>query len=254
MKVMVLGGKGESTNAVIHALHSTYPDMSVILEEDVPFKTFIKRRIRRFGFWVVVGQMIFVFLIPRHLRRRSRDRVAEIKYKYGLNTADIFSDTVRRYDVKSINDDAVIEIIKKENPEIIIVNGTRIISAKILDSVDIPFVNMHVGITPKYRGVHGGYWAAANGDVENCGVTIHLVNTGIDTGDIIAQKRIEITERDNYVTYPYIQVGEGIKLEQAFLKEYETTRQIRTIKSELPSMMWSHPTIIQYFKNRKRSR
>ena len=41
---------------------------------------------------------------------------------------------------------------------------------------------MHAGITPQYRGVHGGYWAVVNNDPEHCGVTIHFVDKGIDTG------------------------------------------------------------------------
>ena len=45
-----------------------------------------------------------------------------------------------------------------------VVNGTRILSRRMLESIDAVFLNMHVGITPKYRGVHGGYWALANGD------------------------------------------------------------------------------------------
>jgi methionyl-tRNA formyltransferase len=41
-------------------------------------------------------------------------------------------------------------------------------------SINSKFVNIHVGITPKYRGVHGTYWALVNNDVENSGVTVHL--------------------------------------------------------------------------------
>ena len=113
---------------------------------------------------------------------------------------------------------------------------------------------MHVGITPKYRGVHGGYWAMVNDDKENCGVTIHFVNTGIDSGEVIKQKRISVTPNDNFVTYPYIQTGEGIRLELEILKEFEKYGRIPTTKVDLPSHMWTHPTLVQYYKNIKKSR
>src|SRR5438093_9923670 len=48
----------------------------------------------------------------------------------------------------------------------VVVNGTRIISEAVLTASDAVFINMHAGITPKYRGVHGGYWALYNGDGE----------------------------------------------------------------------------------------
>jgi folate-dependent phosphoribosylglycinamide formyltransferase PurN len=72
--------------------------------------------------------------------------------------------------------------LKAINPDLVIVNGTRIISKKVLSSINSKFVNIHVGITPKYRGVHGTYWALVNNDVENSGVTVHFVDEGIDTG------------------------------------------------------------------------
>ena len=122
------------------------------------------------------------------------------------------------------------------------------------DKVHVPIINMHAGITPKYRGSHGGYWAVVNDDKSNCGVTIHFVNKGIDTGGVIRQKRIETTSEDNYVTYPLLQTGEGIKLELEVLKELEETGKIETISVDLPSMIWSHPTLFQYLKNIRKSR
>jgi hypothetical protein len=68
-------------------------------------------------------------------------------------------------------------------------------------------INIHCGLTPKYRGVHGGYWALAQDDRAMCGVTIHLVSPGVDTGDILAQRTIEPTSADNFATYPHLQLA-----------------------------------------------
>lgn len=62
-----------------------------------------------------------------------------------------------------------------------------------------------------------------NDDAANCSVTVHMVNTGIDTGDMIRQKRIEVKKEDNFVAYPYIQVEEGICLEMEILDGFEKT-------------------------------
>lgn len=254
MNILVLGGQGESTNAVVNALSNSYEELSLILEDDVPMSVFLRKRIKKLGLPTVLGQLAFMAIIPPYLRNKSKSRIEEIKRVYGLNTDGCYRDNVKCYFVDSINSTAAIEKIIICKPDIIIVNGTRIISGQVLESVHVPFINMHVGITPKYRGVHGGYWALANDDAANCGVTVHMVNTGIDAGDVIKQKRIEVKKEDNFVTYPYIQVGEGIRLELEILEKFSKTGKIDTQKIKQPSMLWSHPTIWQYVKNRRKSR
>lgn len=254
MNILVLGGKGKTTYAVVNALAKHYKDISLILENDVPAVTFFRKRIRRLGLPVVLGQIIFMVTVPWYLKKKSKKRIDEILQQHGIETVLDYERNVHCYSVNSINDEETIKIIVNCNPDIVIVNGTRIISKHVLESVQAPIINMHMGITPKYRGVHGAYWALVNDDAENCGVTVHMVNQGIDTGDVIRQKRITVKREDNFVTYPYIQAGEGIKLEIEVLKEYEKTRKIATQKVDLPSMIWSHPTIWQYIKNRGKSR
>ena len=78
----------------------------------------------------------------------------------------------------------------------VVVHGTRIIPARVLESLGCPVVNMHAGITPRYRGVHGGYWALAERHPEWVGTTVHLVDPGIDTGGILAQATFDVTDED----------------------------------------------------------
>jgi methionyl-tRNA formyltransferase len=132
-------------------------------------------------------------------------------------------------------------------PDAVVVNGTRIISKNVLSCIDAPFINTHMGITPRYRGVHGGYWALARGDAEHCGVTVHLVDQGIDTGGVLYQDTIRSEESDNFTTYPIHQIAEAIPLMKAALKDVEERRL--TVKAGvLPSQLWYHPTIAEYFQ------
>lgn len=50
-----------------------------------------------------------------------------------------------------------------------IVNGTSIISSKVLNAIGAIFINTDVGITPEYRRVHRGFWALRNGHKDNFG-------------------------------------------------------------------------------------
>ena len=47
-------------------------------------------------------------------------------------------------------------------------------------------VNLHGGLSPEYRGADCTFWALYNGEPENVGCTLHYINEGIDTGDLIA--------------------------------------------------------------------
>jgi len=122
------------------------------------------------------------------------------------------------------------------------------IKQEAIEAIEAPFINIHVGITPKYRGTHGGYWALAKNDEENCGVTIHLIDTGIDTGGILYQKRIQRTEKDSINTYPYLQLAAAIPLMKKAITEV-ANKNYKVQNVNLPSKLWSHPTLFEYIKN-----
>ncbi|SFN78460.1 Polysaccharide deacetylase [Pseudobutyrivibrio sp. UC1225] len=248
MKILFLCTEGDYSNCVINAVSKEYSDCTVVFEERLSKKKLATGRIKRLGLLKVAGQIAFLTFVPRRLEKKSKSRISEIISKFDLNISEDFREKVPVINVPSVNSDETIKAINEANPDIIIVNGTRIISKAILEQIKCPIINMHLGITPKYRGVHGAYWAVANGDFENCGVTVHMVNAGIDTGDVIQQKVITVTGEDNYVTYPYIQVGEGIKLELDILRKFNETGIIDTKRVDLPSKLWYHPTLFEYLK------
>ena len=60
-------------------------------------------------------------------------------------------------------------------------------------------INCHAGKLPLYRGRNILNWALINGESE-FGITVHFIDEGIDTGDIILQETFKITLEDNYKT------------------------------------------------------
>lgn len=243
----MLVGPDESSAYFYHGLKDTYEIYKVILEIPVSKKDFLKKRIKRLGLWTVIGQVLFQLLVVKCLRIFSKKRIEEICRTGGLSKDQIPSDKLIH--VPSINSDECLAKLQEINPDVVVVNGTRIISKKILNGIDATFINTHSGITPKYRGVHGGYWALAIGDAENCGVTVHLVDPGIDTGGVLYQQNIHITPGDNFVTYTYLQNVEGIKMMKKAISD-ALNGEIRVVQPNLESRLWYHPTIWQYFFNR----
>lgn len=56
--------------------------------------------------------------------------------------------------------------------------------------------NIHFSLLPKYKGMYTSVLPVLNGDRET-GVTLHKIDSGIDTGDIIAQRKLFISDSDN---------------------------------------------------------
>ncbi len=113
--------------------------------------------------------------------------MAEIATQHGLD----FRPISRGAYVESVNDPRTLELVAEAKPDLVVVHGTRIIAERVLREIAVPVVNVHAGITPRYRGVHGGYWAFADGRPELAGTTVHLVDAGIDTGGILGQATFE---------------------------------------------------------------
>jgi methionyl-tRNA formyltransferase len=182
-------------------------------------------------------------LFRRVQQRLSRLRIQAICRQFGLEPHIPASLTVMR--VSSVNAPECVEALRRLAPAVVLVNGTRVIAREVLRSVPVPFINCHTGITPKYRGVYGGYWALAEGDRENCGSTVHLIDEGIDTGGILYQARIEPAPEDNFSTYPYLQLAVGLPL-LADAAEDAMAGRLSPHDSDLPSRLRVHPTLWGY--------
>lgn len=246
-RIVLLAGKWETTPIVYHFLKRNFQVDAIIIEDAVPRKEFLKRRLRKLGWVTVSGQVLFQVLIAKPLTQFSKKRIAEIKQQYRLNDEAIPEQQIHK--VNSVNNDTCLQVLQSMQPDLVIVHGTRIISKKILHASDATFLNIHAGITPRYRGSHGAYWALANNDKENCGVTVHLVDAGIDTGNVLAQTKIPFTEKDNFTTYPYLQLAEGLQLLKDVIQKLERGEK-PSVKNELDSALWHHPTLWSYLWKR----
>ena len=183
MRILLLAGEGRSTRILFHRLEQLFGDVQVIVEGDVPRWTFLSRRVKSLGLMTVVGQVLFKLLIIPGLQNIRHVRQSEILMDGNMDDGPIPESRILR--VVSANDKQTVEVVKVAHPDLIVINGTRILSNRLLTSAKVPWINMHAGITPLYRGVHGGYWALVRHEPEVCGVTVHLVDPGIDTGGIL---------------------------------------------------------------------
>ncbi|MFD1162231.1 formyl transferase [Hwangdonia seohaensis] len=245
-KIVMLVGGDHSSYAIYNALKNEYNISNVILEESKSRKEFIKRRIKKLGLIKVIGQVLFQKIVVPFLKKECKTRIEEIVKNNQLTFTDFEKEKL--INVPSANSEVCIKTLKEINPDIVIVNGTRIISKKVLTSIDGTFINTHAGLTPLYRGIHGAYWSKVNKD-GHCGVSVHLVDPGIDTGGILYQDLIETNEDDNFVSYTYLQLAKGIDLMKLAINDL-IKNESKVVTNNLDSKFWTHPTIWFYLKHR----
>ena len=122
------------------------------------------------------------------------DSKDETLKKYAkLNSIDYFKH-------KDVNSDEFISIIIKYKCDLFIsMSFNQIFKSKIINLTKYKPINCHAGKLPFYRGRNILNWVLIN-DEKDFGITVHFIDKGIDTGDIILQKSFQITNQDNYKT------------------------------------------------------
>lgn len=100
----------------------------------------------------------------------------------------------------SINSPAVVEKVRNLKPDIFVICGCSILKKDLLSIPSHGSLNLHGGLSQKYRGIWTTMWAVHNEEPEYVGATVHYVSSGIDDGDIIYQGRPEVTKEDNSET------------------------------------------------------
>ena len=98
--------------------------------------------------------------------------------------------------VKVRNNTEFIDELKKINPDVIcVVAYGKILPKEILEIAKYGCINVHGSLLPQYRGAAPIQWAVLNGD-NTTGITTMYMDEGMDTGDIIFKREVEIGENE----------------------------------------------------------
>jgi methionyl-tRNA formyltransferase len=130
---------------------------------------------------------------------RDRRRYAgdgEARFFFGTRTPDLLRPDLR-VEVPHINHSDVVALADRLRPDVIAVFGTSLIRGPLLARGRLGLFNLHGGLSPRYRGADCTFWALYNGEPDQIGCTLHRIDSGIDTGSLIAHIRPEVKEGDD---------------------------------------------------------
>lgn len=89
-----------------------------------------------------------------------------------------------------------IDWVRKLQPDLLVLGFvTSFVPKEMINLARLGGINYHPSLLPKYRGGSAINWAIINGEKET-GVSIHVIDEGVDTGPILLQEKVEITPDD----------------------------------------------------------
>lgn len=169
---------------------------------------------------IEAGHVVCLVVTPHY------DNVIYKKLEFTCNKHNIKH--IRPY---KINSQEVIDAVAYVKPDLCVISHfERLIKEPLLSIPKLGFINLHPSLLPDYRGMAPQHWPIINGEKE-AGITVHYVDEGTDTGDIIVQRRIALTD-DMYVS----------DLQKIWMEHYKTimVEAIDNIMNGMPTVVQRH--------------
>ena len=240
--IVVVSEGGPHVWALVNALADRFGQITIILETPESKRALLTRRARKQGWASAVGQL-GTMVLTRLGKRLFSGRAERLLAETGIDTEPHPGQAI--VNVPSANAPEFLAAIDRLKPQVVLLAGCRLLAPKTLAAMPCPVLNYHAGITPKYRGMNGGYWALATGDTGNFGATVHLVDAGVDTGAVLHQVRGRPGRGDNLTNYA---LRLAAMSREICIKGVEDALEGRLAATtpDMPSMQWYHPTIWFY--------
>ncbi|HEY7185540.1 MAG TPA: formyl transferase [Vicinamibacterales bacterium] len=94
------------------------------------------------------------------------------------------------------NEPGSVDAMRRIEPHVVLVFGTGLLHQTLIDAFPGRILNIHLGLSPYYRGAGTNFWPLVNREPEYCGATIHFLDAGVDSGPVIAHVRPEMQADD----------------------------------------------------------
>lgn len=135
--------------------------------------------------------------VDRETRDYFNERAGREKHWFGsVPDFESLAPRILRVPWRGTNTSAAFDFVREQAPDLVILFGCCIVRDPLLGEFSGRIVNMHLGLSPYYRGSATNFWPLVDGLPECVGVTIHHATAAVDGGEIISQARPEAREAD----------------------------------------------------------
>lgn len=142
---------------------------------------------------------------------------------------------VRSVDRAGLNTPATVEFLRAAGVDTVLVYGTDLIRPPLIEAFTGRMVNLHLGLSPYYRGTATNFYPLLNDEPEYVGATIHLIDAGIDSGAILTHARPDIVAVDRPHTIGCKAIEAGIDALLRVLPEWSAGQRAPVPQWHVPN-------------------
>lgn len=175
-------------NYMSHLSRAGHQILAVVVER-VSTPRFLRELAQSYGWRTFAQKMLSRF-------RRASRRSASVSSDRELHSSAGAGLRPRVVTVPSHRDASCVAIVRALGPDILVLRGAGIVRKALLDVPRYGSLNAHYGLLPEFRGMHVIEWSVLRGTP--VGVTVHLVDEGIDTGAILMVQEVEPRPGDTF--------------------------------------------------------
>lgn len=206
----------------------------------------VRREVRRIGLLRFLDVVAFRLYYKLALSARDRQWETATLDELQRRFPPLASET-RMLQAASPNTPEVAAFLRECRPDLVIARCKWILKPEIFSiPPDGTFV-MHPGICPQYRNAHGCFWALAQNDLGNVGMTLLRIDRGVDTGPVYGFFRCNYDEQaDSHIVIQHRTVFDNLDAIAARLLDIHEGRAERIDTRGLPSGEWGQPWLSAY--------
>jgi methionyl-tRNA formyltransferase len=144
------------------------------------------------------------------IAEHDQERKLKEKLYFGKETAfNLAPDKILNLEYGEVNKPEVFQWVSVLKPDYIALFGTGIIKDPLLSAYENKIINMHLGLSPYYRGSATSFWPLVFEEPECVGVTVHLAIAKVDAGAMLGQIRptIDVNDGPHDIGYKNIIAG-----------------------------------------------
>ena len=156
-------------------------------------------------------------IVKEHFEMRLKS-----ERKFFSNTSPLISDNIIKIKSGDLNSQINLNRIINSKIKYILLFGSSIIGDDILEKFENKVINLHLGLSPYYRGSGTNFWPLVDSLPECVGATIHLAIKKIDAGGVLKQLRPDIAISDNSHDIGNNVILKSIKLIPSLLDKYDS--------------------------------
>ena len=128
--------------------------------------------------------------------RTHFEKIAAAEKLWFVDLADVAFPEIHQ--VSDINMPDLVTWAARQGFDVLCLFGTAILSRHWLDAFPGKIVNLHLGLSPFYRGSATLFWPFVNRELEHLGTTIHLATPKVDAGEILVRIHSDLRVGETY--------------------------------------------------------